>query len=103
LLAGTPAAAIRVCVIALAQLARTLLRRHRLDKAALIATVESLLSRIELNVEERSAAMVALRWYRSGTADFAGYLAALNREAGAAPTYTFDKQTASSPALVQVP
>jgi predicted nucleic-acid-binding protein len=102
LLAGTPAAAIRVCVMVLARLAPTLLRGHRLDKAALIATAESALSRVELNVEGRSAVMAALRWYRGRTADFAGYLAALNREAGAAPTYTFDKQTASSPALVQV-
>lgn len=102
LLAGAPAAAIRVRVIALAQLAWTLLRGHRPDDAALIASVESLLSRVELNVEGRSAVMAGLRWYRRGTADFADYLAAVDREAGAAPTHTFDEQAASKPAFAQV-
>jgi predicted nucleic-acid-binding protein len=102
LLAGAPAAAVRVPVIVFAQLTSTLLRCHRLDKAALIATVESPLSRVELNVEGRSAVIAALRWYRRGTADFADYRAALNRQAGAAPTYTFDQQAASRPAFAQV-
>jgi predicted nucleic-acid-binding protein len=103
LLSGAPAASIRVSVIVLAELTWTLLRRYRLDKVALIATMESLLSRVELNIEGRSAVMVALRWYREGNADFTDYLiAALNREAGATPTYTFDEQATSSPAFVLV-
>jgi hypothetical protein len=76
--AGAPAGVIRVRVTVLAQLTRTLLRRRRLDKAALIATLEGLLSRVEPNVEGRSAVLAALRWYRRG----------------------IDKQTASSPAQV---
>ena len=103
LLSGVPPASVRVSVIVLAELAWTLLRRYRLDKAALIATVESLLSRVELDIEGRGAVMTALEWYRNGNADFADYLiAALNREAGAAPTYTFDEMAASNSAFVLV-
>ena len=103
LLFGAPPASVRVSVIVLAELAWVLLCRYRLDKAALIATMESLLSRVELNIEGRSAVMVALRWYRQGNADFADYLiAALNQEAGATPTYTFDEQATSSPAFALV-
>jgi predicted nucleic-acid-binding protein len=103
LLSGAPPASVRVSVVVLAELAWTLLRRYRLDKAALIATVESLLSRVELDIEGRGAVMTALRWYRDGNADFADYLiAALNREAGAAPTYTFDERATSSSAFALV-
>lgn len=103
LLSGAPPASVRVSVVVLAELAWTLLRRYGLDKAELIAIVEGLLSRIELDMEGRSAVMTAIRWYRTGSADFADYLiAALNREAGAAPTYTFDERAASSSAFALV-
>jgi predicted nucleic-acid-binding protein len=103
LLSGAPPASVRVSVVVLAELTWTLLRRYRLDRSALIATVESLLSRVELDIEGRSAVMIALKWYRNGNADFADYLiAALNREAGATPTYTFDERAASSPAFALI-
>ncbi len=103
LLSNVPPASVRVSVIVLAELAWTLLRRYRIDKVALIAAVEGLLSRIELDIEGRSAVMTALQWYHDGSADFADYLiAALNREAGAAPTYTFDERATSSPAFALV-
>jgi predicted nucleic-acid-binding protein len=103
LLSGAPPASVRVSVIVLAELAWTLLRSYRLDRAALIASVELLLSRAELDIEGRSAVMTALQWYREGNADFADYLiAALNRDAGAAPTYTFDQWATSSPAFALV-
>jgi predicted nucleic-acid-binding protein len=103
LLSGASPASVRVSVVVLAELSWTLLRRYRLDKAALIATVESLLSRVELDIEGRGAVMTALQWYHDGKADFADYLiAALNREAGAAPTYTFDEMATSSSAFALV-
>jgi predicted nucleic-acid-binding protein len=103
LLSGASPTSVRVSVVVLAELAWTLLRHYRLDKTALIETVESLLSRVELDIEGRSAVMTALQWYHVGNADFADYLiAALNREAGAAPTYTFDEQATSSPAFALV-
>jgi predicted nucleic-acid-binding protein len=104
LLSGAPPASVRISVVVLAELAWTLLRSYRLDRAALIASVEILLSRAELDIEGRSAVMTALQWYREGNADFADYLiAALNREAGAAPTYTFDERATPSPAFALVP
>jgi predicted nucleic-acid-binding protein len=103
LLSGAPPASIRVSVIVLAELAWTLLRRYRFDKATFIASVEGLLLRSELDIEGRDAVMTALRWYSSGKADFADYfIAALNLEAGATPTYTFDVSATSNPAFALV-
>jgi predicted nucleic-acid-binding protein len=103
LLSDAPPASIRVSVIVLAELAWTVLRRYRLDKATFIAHVEDLLLRPELDIEGRAAVVTALRWYRSGKADFADYLiAALNYEAGAMPTYTFDQSAALNPAFALV-
>jgi predicted nucleic-acid-binding protein len=40
--------------------------------------------------------MTAILWFEHGKADFADYLiAALNHDAGAAPTYTFDRVAAA--------
>ena len=103
LLSGARPASVRVSVVVLAELAWTLLRRYRFDRAALIATMENLLSRVELDIEGRSAIVTALQWYREGNADFADYLiAALNCDAGATPTYTFDEKATSSPAFALV-
>jgi predicted nucleic-acid-binding protein len=103
LFAEAPPASVRISVIVLAELAWTVLRRYRLDKATFITHVEDLLSRPELDIEGRSAVVTALRWYRSGKADFADYLiAALNHEAGATPTYTFDQSAAVNPAFALV-
>ena len=83
---------VRISTIVLAELVWTLQRRYRLEKVGLIATLQSLLTRTELEIEGRSAVMTAIRWYELGNADFVDYLiAALNREAGAAPTFTFDR------------
>jgi predicted nucleic-acid-binding protein len=103
LLSGAPPASVRISVVVLAELAWTLLRRYRLEKVALVSIMEDLLSRVELDIEGRSAVMMATHWYRTGNADFADYLiAALNREAGATSTYTFDERAASSAAFVLV-
>jgi predicted nucleic-acid-binding protein len=103
LLSGAPPASVRISVVVLAELAWTLLRRYRLEKVALVSIMEDLLSRVELDIKGRSAVMIATHWYRTGNADFADYLiAALNREAGATSTYTFDERAASSAAFVLV-
>ena len=103
LLSKAPPASVRVSVIVLAELVWTLLRRYRIDKVALIETVEELVSRAELDVEAKDTVMTALDWYRDGKADFADYLiAALNYEAGAMPTYTFDQDAASNPVVALV-
>ena len=83
---------IHITNIVVAELAWTLLgRAYRLQKSRLIEIVEELLRREELVFENRSAVMMAIRWFESGKADFGDYLiGALNEEAGAIPTYTFD-------------
>jgi predicted nucleic-acid-binding protein len=66
----------------------------------LLGVIENLLNRVELDIEARGAVMTAIQWYQTGTADFADYLiAALNQEAGATTTYTFDERAASSSAF----
>jgi predicted nucleic-acid-binding protein len=100
LLADAGPASVRVSTIVLAELVWTLQRRYRLEKGSLIATLQNLLTRSELELEGRGAVMTAIRWYELGDADFVDYLiAALNRDAGAAPTFTFDRVAGSHSAF----
>jgi predicted nucleic-acid-binding protein len=100
LLSGTGPGSVRISTLVLAELIWTLERRYRLGKPELIATIQNLLSRSELEIEGRGAVMTAIRWYQDGTADFADYLiAALNLEAGASPTFTFDRRAAANSAF----
>jgi len=52
LLSAASPASVRVSVIVVAELTCTLLSRYRLDKAALIAMLQDLLSRVELEIED---------------------------------------------------
>lgn len=82
---------IRLTNIVVAELVWTLVRHYKREKNEIVDIVEQLLEREELVFESRSAVMMALRWFERGKADFADYLiGALNEEAGASPTYTFD-------------
>jgi predicted nucleic-acid-binding protein len=82
---------IRLTNLVVAELVWTLVRHYKQEKKQIIDIVEQLLEREELVFESRSAVMMALRWFEGGKADFADYLiGALNEEAGASPTYTFD-------------
>jgi hypothetical protein len=79
----------------------TLLRRYRLDEAALIATIEGLLSRVLLDVEGASAVMpmVPQRERR-----FRGLPCRRTQShSRPAPTYPFDEQATSSPAFALIP
>jgi predicted nucleic-acid-binding protein len=83
----------RVTNILLVELVWALISHYEADAAEVIDILEQLLGREELVFESRSATMTALLWFSNGKADFADYLmAALNEEAGAAPTYTFDRK-----------
>ena len=100
LLADAGPASVRVSTIVLAELVWTLQRRYQLEKGSLIATLQNLLTRSELELEGRGAVMTAIRWYELGDADFVDYLiAALHRDAGAAPTFTFDRVAGSHSAF----
>jgi predicted nucleic-acid-binding protein len=96
LMDGCGPSSIRITNIVMAELVWTLLgRKYRVEKARLVEIVEDLLRREELVFESRNAVMMAVRWFEGGNADFGDYLiAALNEEAGASPTYTFDRMAA---------
>ena len=93
-------ASVRISTLVLAELVWTLERPYRIGKPELIAAIQKLLSRSELQIEARGAVMTAIRWYQVGRAGFADYLiAALNVEAGASPIFTFDRHAAENPAF----
>jgi predicted nucleic-acid-binding protein len=96
LMRGCGPGSIRITNIVVAELVWTLLgRKYKLEKHRLVEVVEELLRRVELVFESRGAVMMALRWYEGGKADFSDYLiAALNEEASASPTFTFDRMAA---------
>lgn len=104
LLAGREPGSVRVSLIVLAELAWTLQRKLKRGRVAVIEAVERLLARIELHIENRDAVVTAIEWFGQGQADFNDYLiAALNAQAGATPTYTFDQNAEGHPAFAAVP
>jgi predicted nucleic-acid-binding protein len=97
-------ASVRVEAIVLVEIVWVMKRQFRSSKAAQIDLIERLLERQELVFSRRNAIMTALRWFEHGRADFADYLiAALNAEAGARPTLTFDVDAAAHPVFQVVP
>ena len=100
LLAGRGPASIRLTNVVIAEFVWTLMRRYKREKADIIDVLEQLLQREELVFENRNALMTALGWYASGPADFVDYLVgALNEEAGASTTFTFDQDAADHAAF----
>lgn len=91
---------LRLANLVVAEVVWTLKRRYRLPKAQLVAILHQLLAAPEMVFEDRGAVMTASIWFERGKADFADYLiAALNDEAGAHPTFTFDTDAALHPAF----
>jgi hypothetical protein len=76
--------------------------RYRRDKTALIATVERLLSRVELDVGGRSGVMGALRAAAPTLRITLRITVSLHSIAKQAPTDTLDEQATSSPAFALV-
>ena len=69
--------------------------RFKQDKATVAQTFSGLLDALELRFEAEAALEWALNQYESGSADFADCLhAALARQAGELPLWTFDKAAA---------
>jgi predicted nucleic-acid-binding protein len=78
--------------IVLAELVWVLERGYKLDRSAVIAALDALLSADQLSIEHPEDARVALREYEDG-ADFADSLiAAANARAGCEYTATFDRR-----------
>lgn len=89
--------------IVLAELVWVLGRRPSLDRPDIGATLRNLLSHAHLAFSDDEALAAAIDAYETGPADFAEYLiAASARNQGAAPTLTFDREAAKSPAFVLV-
>src|SRR5688572_32889142 len=86
---------IRISQVVVAETVWALQGSYRRDKISVVAALVLLLGREELVFEGRSTVLAALDWYQRGSADFADYLiAASNLEAGAVPTFTFDRKAA---------
>jgi predicted nucleic-acid-binding protein len=95
---------IRVDRLVLAEVVWTLARRYRYTQAQLIELVAGLSSAPELELEDARAVDDAVAVFRDGRLDFADALiGALNRRAGCATTYTFDRAAAGSPDHTRVP
>ncbi len=83
---------IRISVIVLSEAVWTLDRRFRMRKAGLLEFLTRVLDHPRFDVESRSAVETALEEFVGWQIDFAdGLIAAMNTEAGASTTYTFDE------------
>lgn len=69
--------------------------KNRFDRQIIAKTINQLLFREEIMIEQTDIVQGALRLYRTGNADFADCLIALSaRAAGCARTVTFDRHAA---------
>ena len=95
---------IRVSQVVMAETVWALRRSYGRDKTSVVAALVLLFGREELVFESRSTLLTALGRYQRGNADFADYLiAASNIDAGAVPTFTFDRKTSTQPGLARLP
>ena len=91
ILSGVTAGHVRVSVVVLAEMAWALRSVYKQPKAAITNVFLDLLTREELHIENRASVFKALNWYGAFKIDFSDCLiAALNEDAGATPTFTFD-------------
>lgn len=91
-------------VIVLCEIAWVLQRGYRYDCATLAAVLRTMLTAVELHIEESETVWRALRAFESGKADFADYLiGAHNSGRHVHPTFTFDRRAAASPEFALVP
>jgi len=69
-------------------------RAYGYNKELIIMVLKQILITTELEVENSDCALLALRDYEKGHADFADYfIAEINREKGCESTVTFDQKT----------
>ena len=100
MLSGVPAGHVRVSVVVLAEMAWALRSVYKQPKKVIANVILDLLTREELTIESRATVFQALSWFNAFRIDFSDCLiAALNEDAGAAPTYTFDLDAAASNAF----
>lgn len=96
MLSGVPAGHVRVSVVVLAEMTWALRSVYKKSKKTVADVILDLLTREELTIESRAAVFKALSWFDAFRIDFSDCLiAALNEDAGASPTYTFDLDAAA--------
>lgn len=89
-----------VGITTIVELVWVLTSKSRLDRAAIVRTIDQLLLQEEITIEQPENVRSALRLYRNGNADFADCLIALSaRTAGCARTLTFDRVAARDAGL----
>lgn len=89
---------IRIAIIVLAEAMWTLRRRYGVKKVGLLRFLVDLLDHPRFDVESRDAVEDALEDYRFWKVEFADCLiAALNKQAGARTTLTFDRHASARP------
>jgi predicted nucleic-acid-binding protein len=96
-LSAAGSAGVHVNVVVIAEIAWALKSIFRLSRAATVQVMYDLLTRDEFLIAQRATVMQALMWFGRAKLEFGDCLiAALNEEAGALPTYTFDRGAAGS-------
>ncbi len=84
--------------IVLCEIVWVLKRAYGYNKNLIIVVLKQILITAELEVENSDCALLALRDYEHGKADFADYyIAEINREKGCEYTVTFDQKTSDCP------
>ena len=96
MLSGVPAGHVHVSVVVMAEMAWALRSVYKQPKKTIADVILDLLTREELTIESRATVFKALSWFELFRIDFSDCLiAALNEDAGASPTYTFDVDAAA--------
>jgi len=84
--------------VVLCELAWLLRRGYKYAKTDVVRILRQILSTKQFRVEDEVQALLALRDYEQGSADYADYLIAhRNRRAGCSQTVTFDRKAARHP------
>ncbi len=79
--------------VVLCELVWVLRGAYGLEKPAVVAVLDQMLSTVQFEIEEKDLVRRALEDYRTGRGDFADYMIGQrNREAGCAETVTFDRR-----------
>lgn len=86
---------IHIADLVIAEVAWTLRRQFKWSRHRIVGVLDRLLGQDKFVFANRAAVMNALSSFEVGPADFADYLiGALNAEAGATSTFTFDQDAA---------
>jgi predicted nucleic-acid-binding protein len=92
---ATPEIPAMITTVVLVELFWVLRSAYKLDRSAIIALIDGILTKAEFEFEHTDAALYAFQTYRTGRGDFAdallGRIARLN---GCSTTYSFDSVAA---------